>query len=154
MATLLQFGQNIRKRASRLENNSLRATQRVAELALTRLVLGTPVDTGMTRSNWRVSIGNPTRSVIPAHAPGRRLGIGERANARATILAGKSVIRRLRIGEARRGTGQAGNALFITNSYRSVPFLRAGRSRQQPHDWVDDALRIAAGHLRNVRLVD
>ena len=154
MATLLQFGRNIRSRASRLENNSLRHTQRVSELVLRRLVLGTPVDTGKTRSNWRVSLGTPTRAVIPAYSPGKNLGIGERANARAAIMVGNATIRKLRIGQARRGTGQAGSALFITNNYRSVPFLRQGRSSQQGFDWVDDALQVGLGHLRSVRFLD
>lgn len=155
MATLLQFGRNIRSRASRLENNSLRLTQQVAKTALRELVLGTPVDKGVTRSNWRVSLVNRTFKLIPAYSPGRNLGIGERANARATITVGNRVINRLRVG-AKRGTGQAGSAVFITNNAVWISRLRTGYSLQQGKDWVDEAQVKAAGVVRSgtIRLLE
>lgn len=152
MATLLQFSRNIRKRGSQIENNALNLTKRVAKRALTSLVEGTPVDKGVARSNWRVSLGNPTRSVIPAFAPGRKLGIGERQNARAAIQAGFATINQLRIG-AKFGTGQAGTAVFITNAIPYLDRLRAGHSGQQPNDWVQVALMEAQAEIAGVRLL-
>lgn len=127
-------------------------TKRVAKRTLTSLVEGTPVDKGDARSNWRVSLGNPTRSIIPAYSPGKHLGIGERQNARATIQQGFSVINRLRVG-AKRGTGQAGSALFITNSIPYLGRLRDGYSSQQPNDWVQVALIEAQGEIASTRLL-
>lgn len=153
MATLLQFSRNIRKLGSRIENNSVALTKRVAKRTLTALVEGTPVDEGDARSNWRVSLGNPTRSVIPAYSPGKKLGIGERQNARAAIQAGFSVINQLRVG-AKRGTGQAGSALFITNAIPYLGRLRDGYSSQQPNDWVQVALMEAQAEIAGTRLLD
>lgn len=154
MATLLQFGRNIRSRASRLENNSVRLTQRVAKTALRELVYGTPVDTGETRSNWRVSLVNRTFALIPPYSPGRHLGIGESANARAAIMVGNATIDRLRVGRGRRGTGQAGSAVFITNNAPWIERLRSGYSLQQGRDWVVDAQLKAAAEVRSARLLE
>lgn len=152
MATLLQFSRNIRKHGSRIENNSVTLVKRVAKRTLTSLVEGTPVDKGVARSNWRVSLGNPTRSIIPAYAPGRKLGIGERQNARAVIQAGFATINQLRVG-AKRGTGQAGSAVFITNSIPYLDRLRNGYSGQQPNDWVQVALQEAQAEIAGARLL-
>jgi hypothetical protein len=153
VATLLQFSRNIRKLGSRIENNSVALTKRVVKRALVALVEGTPVDEGDARSNWRVSLGNPTRSVIPAYSPGKKLGIGERQNARATIQAGIATINQLRVG-AKRGSGQAGTALFITNAIPYLGRLRDGSSSQQPNDWVEIALLDAQAEIAQVRLLD
>lgn len=153
MATLLQFSRNIRKLGSRIENNSVALTKRVAKRTLRSLVEGTPVDVGVARSNWRVSLGNPTRSVIPAYAPGKHLGIGERQNARAAIQEGFAKINQLRVG-AKRGTGQAGSALFITNAIPYLGRLRDGYSSQQPNDWVQVALMEAQAEIASTRLLD
>jgi len=152
VATLLQFSRNIRKHGSRIENNSVTLVKRVAKRALTSLVEGTPVDEGVARSNWRVSLGNPTRSVIPAFAPGKKLGIGERQNARAAIQAGFATINQLRVG-AKRGTGQAGSAVFITNSIPYLDRLRNGHSGQQPNDWVQVAFQEAQSEIAGARLL-
>lgn len=152
MATLLQFSRNIRRHGSRIENNSVRLVKRVAKRTLRSLVDGTPADEGVARSNWRVSLGNPTRAVIPAYSPGKNLGIGERANARAAIAAGIAEINLLRVG-AKRGTGQAGQALFITNAIPYLGRLRNGYSKQQPDDWVQSALLEAQAEIAGTRLL-
>lgn len=150
MATLIQFSKNIKSLGSRIENNSAVLTRRVARKALKSLVLGTPVDKGVARSNWRVSLGARTFLIIPAYSPGKKLGIGERANARATIAAGNAVIAQLRIG---RVTGRVGKALIITNN---IPYLNKLRfdkhSPQQTNDWVDLALLDARSELIGTRL--
>lgn len=153
MSTLLQFSRNIRKHGSNIENNSVKLVQRVAKRALRSLVEGTPVDEGEARSNWRVSLGNPTRNVIPAFSRGKHLGIGERANARAAIHAGFNVINQLRVG-AKFGTGQAGSALFITNAIPYLNRLRNGYSKQQPNDWVAEALLEARTEILQVKLLN
>lgn len=152
MATLLQFSRNIRRIGSRIENNSVRAVQRVSKVTLRSLIDGTPVDKGVARSNWRVSLGNPTKAVIPAFSPGRNLGIGERSNARAALAEGIAKINQLRVG-AKRGTGQAGTALFITNAIPYLGRLRSGYSSQQPNDWVGVALLEAQAEIQGIRLL-
>ena len=153
MVTLLQFSRNIRKIGSRIENNAVALTKAVAKKSLTSLVEGTPVDAGDARSNWRVSLGNPTKSVIPAFAPGKNLGIGERRNARAAIQAGFATINLLKVG-LKSGTGQAGQAVFITNSIPYLGRLRNGYSGQQPNDWVQVTLLEAKVLISQARLLD
>lgn len=152
MATLLQFSRNIRSRASRIENNAIGLVRRVSKRTLRSLVKGTPVDTGLTRSNWRTSLVNRTRIVIPPYAPGHNLGINETANANAAISQGIQKINSLRVG-AKRGTGQAGSAVLITNAVPYLGRLRDGHSAQQPHDWVELAFLEASAEIAQARLV-
>ena len=76
MATLLQFSKNMRSRASQIRNAPVRIIRRAAFASLKVAASGTPVDKGVARSNWRLSIGARTFSVIPAYSPGHKLGIG------------------------------------------------------------------------------
>jgi hypothetical protein len=152
MVTLFQFSRNIRKHGSKIENNSVELTKRVAKKTLRSVVYGTPVDTGVARSNWRVSIGNPTFAVIPAYYPSEDLGRGEKLNAMATISAGIKKIDKLRVGK-KRGTGQAGSALFISNATPYLSQLRTGTSKQQPRDWVNLALIDASIDIKQARLL-
>ena len=153
MSTFLRFSRNIRSLGSRIQNNSLWLTRRVAKRTLISLVDGTPVDKGVARSNWRVSVGVPTRAVIPAYAPGKKLGIGERRNARAAIQAGFFAINQLRVGSFRRGTGQVGSALYITNSVPYLSRLRNGYSKQQPRDWVRVAYMEGLAEIPQAKLL-
>ena len=153
MATMIQFGRNMRKRALRMENASVDMTKRVAKRALRALVEGTPVDKGVARSNWRASIYNPTRAVIPAYSPGKNLGRGERANARAAIAAGIAQIDQLKVG-LQRGPGQAGRTVYLTNAIPYLQKLRNGYSSQQTNDWVQTALLEARGEIATTRLLE
>lgn len=114
MATLAQFSRNIRKRGSQIENSGTRVTKQCAKRSLKTLVYATPVDEGTARSNWRVGIGASTTSVIKAYAPGKKLGLGERANADAAIAAGFARINSVR-GVSGRGGGLK-TAIYITNN--------------------------------------
>lgn len=98
----LQFSRNIRRRGRQFENSASELVRRMAKRTLRSLVLNTKVDKGVARSNWRVGVGAPTRSVIDAYNPYPRgskadgQGIGERANAAATIAAGNARINTVR----------------------------------------------------------
>jgi len=150
MSTLLQFSRNIRSIGSRIENNSAKVVRDTSKAALRSLINGTPVDTGKARSNWRVGLGAPTRSVIPAYSPGKKLGRGERLNARAALAAGFARINQLRIGPV---AGRAGKAVFITNSIPYLDELRRGSSTQQGNDWVGLALIEASTVIKSARLL-
>lgn len=152
MATLLQFSRNIRKLGSRIENNSVSLVKKVSKRTLRSLVKGTPVDEGVARSNWRASVGNPIRKQIEAHAPGKNLGIQETTNARVAISRGIFEINKLRVGK-KRGTGQAGQAVFITNPIPYLTKLRLGSSKQQPRDWVQEAFLEASVEIGQTRLL-
>lgn len=139
MATIIQFSRNIRKIGSNIENNSVKLVKKVSKETLRELVEGTPVDTGEARSNWRVSVGGTKRSIIPPYAPGEHLGIQERRNAREAISAGIQEINTLKVGRYKRGTGEAGSSVKISNNVPYIDDLRRGSSRQQPNDWVERA---------------
>lgn len=121
MATLAQFSRNIRKRGSQVENSATRIVKQGAKGALRSLVLGTKVDKGVARSNWRVGIGAPTRAVIPAYAPypkgskANGAGMLESANAAAAISAGNA---RINAVTGARGVGLT-TAIYISNN---VPY--------------------------------
>lgn len=154
MATLAQFSQNIRKRGSQIENAGTRFTKAVAKRALRALVLATPVDTGNARSNWRVGVGAPTRAEIEPYAPGKKLGIGERANANAAIAAGLARINSVR-GVSGRGLE---TAIYINNNTPYIGNLPNGKglndgySKQAPPGFIEAALLEARSVLPNLRV--
>lgn len=94
----LQFSKNIRRRGRQVENAATALVKTMAKRTLRSLVLNTKADTGKARSNWRVGVGAPTRSVIEPYAPFPKgskaggAGIGETANASAAIAAGNARI--------------------------------------------------------------
>ena len=94
MARGARFGERMARRGKQFENSSEAAVKRAAGAGLRSAVLNTPVDKGVARSNWRVGLGAPTRSVIEAYSPypkgskGNGQGKSETANASAAISAG------------------------------------------------------------------
>lgn len=147
MPTLAQFSKNIRSRASQVENGGTRLVKAVSTRALIALVRATPVDKGVTRSNWRVGIGAPTRSVIPAYAPGKKLGIGENANASAAIAVGRA-----RINGVRKGNGGLTTAIYISNNTSHIEKLnRSGGTNQNSPGWIQAALSEARSEIREFR---
>ena len=123
MATLLQFSKNMQSRASQIRNAPPRIIRRAAFAALKAAASGTPVDKGVARSNWRLSVGARTFAVIPAYSPGNKLGIGERANLNATLAAGRNVLRGLKTRQA----------VILTNNVDYIDELNF------VHGFVDDA---------------
>lgn len=114
----LQFSKSIRRRGRQFENSASELVRRMARRTLRSLVLNTKADTGKARSNWRVDIGAPTRSVIDPYNPypkGSKAdgqGIGESANAAAAIAAGNARINSVR------GVSGVGltTGIFISNN--------------------------------------
>ena len=149
MATLAQFSRNIRKRGSQIENSATRVVKAVSTRALTSLVRNTPVDKGVARSNWRVGIGAPARAVIGAYAPGKKLGIGETANASAAISAGRA-----RIASVRGTSSGLTTAIYITNAVPYIGRLNSGYSGQAPAGFVQTALLEAKLELAGFRVFE
>lgn len=154
MATIAEFARNIRKRASNIENGSVALVKRVAKTALRELVNGTPVKTGLARSNWRVSVGGTATAVIESRANPGKGGFAERTVAAATIADGIAKINTLSVGKNRFGSGQAGSSLRISNNVPYIDKLRNGSSKQQPNDWVAEALTKAESELAGARLLE
>lgn len=149
MATLAQFSRNIRKRGSQIENSATRIVKATSVRALKSLVRNTPVDKGVARSNWRVGIGAPARSVIGAYAPGSKLGIGETANASAAIGAGRA-----RIESVRGTTSGLATAIYISNAVPYIGRLNSGYSKQAPSGFVETALLEARAEIAGFRVFE
>lgn len=156
MATLAQFSQNIRKRGSQIENAGTRFTKAVAKRALRALVNATPVDTGRARSNWRVGIGASPTAVIEPYSPGKKLGIGERANANAAIATGLA-----RINSVRGASGAGGGlqtAIYIANNTPYIGNLPNGKglndgySPQASAGWIEEKLMEARAIIPTLRV--
>lgn len=141
MASIARFSQNMRKKGSKIQNETVRLIKEVSTTTLTNLVRETPVDKGVARSNWRVSRVNRTFAQIEAYAPGRYLGKSETANAAAAINAGKSVISQLRSGEA----------LYITNNTAYIAQLEAGYSSQSSPGWIEAEITLVRIKIRNFK---
>lgn len=156
MVAFAQFSSTIRKRGSQIENAGTRVVKAIAKRSLRALVNATPVDTGRARSNWRVGVGQPTRSEIEPYAPGKKLGIGERANARAAIAAGLARINTVS-GVSGRGGGLK-TGIFISNNTKYIGNLSNGKglndgySPQAPAGFIELALSEAQSVLRNFRV--
>lgn len=114
-------------RARQLEVDVARQTHKL-------LVNGTPVDKGVARSNWLISIGFEIDAVIPARVPGRHLGIDETANAQATIEAGLGVLM------SALTPGNEGQ-IFIQNNVPYIDKLNEGYSGQAPSGFVESAIK-------------
>jgi hypothetical protein len=128
MATIAQFTRNMRSRASKIRNADVRLVQEVASTVLYQLASNTPVDKGVARSNWRVSRVVRTTAVIPAHAPGHKLGMQETQNLEITMQDGLAQLDQLREGQA----------LFITNNAPYIEKLNASHATQA--GFIDSAL--------------
>lgn len=152
MATLAQFSRNIRKRGSQIENSGTRMTKAAAKRALRSLVTNTPVDKGVARSNWRVGVGGQPTAVIGAYAPGKKLGINERANAAAAISAGIARINSVR-GVSGRGGGLQ-TAIYIANNTPYIEKLNAGYSKQAAAGFVERALLEASMEIKGFRIFE
>lgn len=150
MSTFAQFSQNIRKRGSNIENGAARMVRAVGKSTLKLLVYKTPVDKGVARSNWRVSIGQMTYAKIPAYSPGRHLGLSERANANAAIAVGFAKIEQLRPGRG----NPLGSALYITNNAPYIERLNDGYSPQAGPGYINDCVVKAKTVIGNFRLVE
>lgn len=147
--TIGQFAQRMKKRGDQIENAGARAIRRATRAFVKSAVLGTPVDTGLHRSNWRVGIDRRPGGVINPYAPGKKLGIAERANANAAIAAAEVQIQKIRPGRGRRVDFN----VFVVNNAPVIGKLNAGQiSTQQVPGWIDVALLEARSKIQNMRI--
>jgi hypothetical protein len=143
VSDLRTFSRRIKVRVDRLERNSNALFKRTVLAADQAVVLGTPVDTGVARSNWRVSIGGPLSTTVPAFSPGERLGIGEQANAAGALNQARAAV----------GRRREGQDAYITNNVPYIGALNDGSSRQAPANFVEMGVMAAVSVIRNARIV-
>lgn len=130
--SLAVFARRIRQRGRQVEQGADRITKQIAGLALTNVVLSTPVDTGRARGGWVVSNGAPS-----LEDPGRLDTIGT-----ATIAAGQAEI-------AQRRSPQD---IYLNNNVNYIVFLDQGSSGQVAENFVATGVARAVSAVENSRL--
>lgn len=112
------------------------------------LVDTTRVDTGKARSNWRGTLNNPASGTIPPYAPGKRLGVGETANASAAKDQQAQVFLRF--------NAEKDRAIYITNNVHYIGILNHGRvGADGDGDFmVEQAVLVGRAILKTARLVE
>ena len=120
---------------SRRERQFRRGVERIAreaaQAAGSAAVRSTPVDEGTARSNWRATIVAPAEGVIPAYAPGSKLGLAEVGNAAGAEGQQATVIRGW---DANRGT-----LLYIANNVEYIGPLNFGGPKNAPSNMLAKA---------------
>lgn len=140
------FPATMQKRAAQVGKNSQRMVVRVGKHIGHNLVDETPVDEGTARSNWRASVNAPATGVIPPYAPGRNLGRGEAANAKAAKAQISSSINSYRTGRDR--------AIFIVNRVPYIGLLNDGSSRQTASNFVERSVQRGAQLVKTSKLLE
>lgn len=107
---------------------------RFAARVLRNLLEDTPVDTSAALSNWQVSVGVATRSVIPAYISGDR-GSTQSQSIKTALLVGTGRLKSVKPGET----------IYISNNIRYISGLNRGDSTQAPKGFVQAALIRARG---------
>jgi hypothetical protein len=140
--SLERFAKRMKKRADNVVREANR-TKRLAALAVDQtLVMGTPVDTGRARSNWIVSLGEPSKEIIEPYDPTTKGGIGETANAKAALEQGKEAINKSRPEEA----------INITNNVEYIESLNEGHSAQAPAMFIEAAVEAGTQAVVNAKI--
>lgn len=139
MSSPAQFSRRMIVLGNGIEPNANRLVRGVALIIDRELVLSTPVDKGVARSNWLVSIGVGRTDVVSAYAPGNKLGRGETANAAGAMAQGAAVI----------GARSGGQSIFIVNNVPYIETLNNGYSKQAPAGFVQLSIQRAIIAVRN-----
>lgn len=146
MATSRGFGEFSRRmefRADELGDNVDKLIRKIGIVADQAIVFATPVDKGVARSNWVVSLDRAFEGTIPAYAPGEGLGVGEAANAQAAIQQALAVI----------ASRRPGQSIVIANNLPYIEPLNQGSSRQAPAGFVGIGVRQAAVAVAGTRVL-
>ncbi len=109
------------------EGNTAKVIRGICFELSTRIIVRTPVDTGLARANWMPNAGSPDLSVTDSPDGG-----GNASTARLTpFLSGYDP-----------GTGRS---FFLTNAVNYIIHLENGHSQQAPHGMVELTVAEFAG---------
>lgn len=120
--------------------------QTVAAAIVDAVVRDTPVDTGLARSNWFVSLGGEdTATLLPPYFPSIHGGVAETANADAAVEAGQQKI----------SQSLPGEEIWIQNNIPYLPFLNypPPHSPQAPAYFVELGVAEALGKFDGMTFV-
>lgn len=124
---------NLKRRAKWMQMNADERLKTAATTGLHSVAMGTPADTGLARSSWKVGI-NRIPDITPRKRPffpGKNLGMDEGSNAMGSIRAGYRRLKRVK----------AHHTVYILNTQ---PYLNSlndspGKSPQNRH-FIEKAL--------------
>lgn len=139
MATLAQFGRNIRKIADRIDHNSLRLKRQVGYHVLANVVQATPIRTGQARYNWNVGFNRANRLTNTS---------GFKDFGRTGDWVGKMATSALAIARA-----SETDSIYISNSLPYIGKLNRGGSPQASADYVRTAALTGAQVVRTTRIL-
>lgn len=144
MTTMRGFAKRMRKHADGVVDNSDAMIRTVVITAASSVAMGTPVDTGTARGNWRTNIGvaPPDAKHDPyAHGEG---GSSGPANL-AAVVAQTTEEMRVYVGDRK--------DVYISNSVPYIERLNAGWSDQAPAGFIQKAVQAAVNAVRKARLI-
>jgi hypothetical protein len=113
------FNENILEFIAGVEEEAVQETMEVATGLFGELVIKTPVDQGIARSNWHLSRNRPIKRFS-------KKVLGEQA----VIDRGLAKLDKLKLG----------NKIYFTNNTSYIRKLEEGGSRQRPNGWVKVAV--------------
>ncbi len=137
--TFGQFAKRIAIRSKQVETGASRLVRQSAARIRQAVATATPVDTGRARSNWIVTLGQPSNLTRKPFSPGRDLGIGEGANLEAVIKVGNEKI----------NSRRTGKPIYITNNLPYISELNDGTSAQAPKMFVETAVKAGSRFLKS-----
>lgn len=140
MSTLSQFSIDITADAEDIPDIINTIVKTVASEVARAVITNTPVDTALARSNWLASLNEPLSNVIPPHYPGSHLGVGETANAFATIELVQNVVK----------AATPEQAIWLNNNVPYITILNDGHSKQAPAAFVELAIVTGIQALQKV----
>jgi hypothetical protein len=137
------FTKKMKSRAAKVNQRKLGIMRRIVREFAYRVIEGTPVDVGTARSNWLVTLQRPATRVIDAHAPGRRLGLNEKANAEIAKADARESVARY---------NETHRSMHVSNNVDYIELLEEGSSRQNA-GFIRLALLEAQIDLRSSKLL-
>ena len=130
---LVQFAKHMEGLGHGIERNAQKLKVDIAIEVLSVVARSTPADTGLARTNWITTVGQPTSRKIPSPAyPGEQLGMNELMNAQWAIGQGQMAL--LVPGAA------TGRNIYIQNNQPYIGLLNRGRSLQAGGGFVERAV--------------
>lgn len=147
-SSLANFSRRMTVRAREVGQGSVRVKQLLSGSIHSSVVRETPADTGRARSNWALSLGEPTFDDIEPYAPGRKLGKGESANADAAVAQAANTLKGLK----------ETMPVYVSNNVGSdaadpyIGKLNEGFSPQSPPGFVYEAIAEGVARLRSFKI--
>lgn len=128
MSDFGQFSQRMRVLSKNVEVNSKKLVKDLALNIQPAVVIATPVDEGVAKSNWIVNPGDAVDHVIPAYVPGEK-GSTESENVAAAIEQGQSAL-----------SNYIDGPIHVTNNLPYIQRLNDGYSKQAGEHFVEAAI--------------